>query len=198
MSKQRQKETVKDSSLDTDVVTFNPDTKPQTKTEMIRPTDQALEDRRSKLSEFMAQNKKSYRGKGKKLIELMRMNGYSDYDYNRYVVDVKSILRNDSFLRDLTETHYSNIVREIFDDIDLVAEESRTMIESAKTDEKRRSAGRLLLECADMKSKLLTSDIVDVSIQLLSNKLDNLESENNKLRLRNEELKHKVNEQSQP
>ena len=128
---------------------------------------------------------------GKEIIKKMKELGYPEYTKDTLYRDRCRLNRKNPFLRDMAESNYSKIVEEMWNDIELVNDKAKELLEDAKTAEKKRSVGRLILETVELRDKILNGNVMDVSLSLLSNKLDKLENDNRKLEIENEDLKKK-------
>lgn len=141
------------------------------------PTENHITRRREALNEIKEELGESYETTPKKeLIQLMIKKGYDDYTKDKLYKDELEIIGADSFVYELSVYRYSGILRDIFEKIALIERESKKDFDSNSGFVKVNSK-KLYLECQKVKTDILESKAVDISIELMSKKLRKLQQE---------------------
>lgn len=117
------------------------------------------------------------------LLEKMKKKGYK-IDRSTLYRDRLAVNQRNSFLRDLSESNYSDYVENMWNDIEFVKQEAHEMMKNTTNARTRIIAGKLMLETVRTKVELFSGSVLNVSVELLAKKMQKFREENNYLKQR--------------
>ena len=146
------------------------------------PTKAELIIRREKLTEILQEVwDKRQNPKDNELIEAMRAAGYREYARIHLYRDKLAVQAEDHFVSELSIFSYSAMMRNIFDKIEYVENESQKDFDDSKGFV-RINSKKIYLECQKLKADILEGKVMDISVELLGKKLRTMQEENRKLK----------------
>ena len=145
------------------------------------PTHEELEFRRNRLEEILheAWDRRENPTTGELVIKMQEH--FPTYDRFNLAKDRLAVQARDNFVSELSIFSYSAMMRDIFNKIEYVENESQKDFDDSKGFV-RINSKKIYLECQKLKANILEGKVMDISVELLGKKLRSMQEENTKLR----------------
>ena len=138
-----------------------------------KPTQAQITERRTKLKNIMLELWDNNNNPTDKALLENMIKIYPSYDRNNLYVDKLSVKADDNFVTELSVFTYSSMMRDIFNKIEYIENESKKSFEDP-SGFARVNSMKIYLDCQKLKADILEGKVLDVSVELLGKKLRKL------------------------